>query len=79
MTTKYDIDERVKFAGEDYVICGILIDENRNTRYKLKSIDDKYVLYHIEESEIHTDDELNNKRDCTDLSMWSFSGNSELL
>ena len=78
MTTKYDIDEQVKYAGGDYVIYGIMIDAHRNITYKLKSIDDKHMLY-LDESEIHTDDELNNKRDCTDLSMWSFSGNSELL
>lgn len=77
MTTKYDIDEHVKFGGEDYVVCGIMIDENRNALYKLKPIDGQHILY-LDESEIHTDDELNNKRSYTDLSMWSFSGNSEL-
>lgn len=78
MITKYDIDEQVKFGGEDLVVCGIMIDDHRNTRYKLKSIDNKYIRY-LDESEIHTDDELNNKRSYTDSNMWSFSGNSELL
>jgi len=78
MITKYDIDEQVKFGGEDLVVCGIMIDDHCNTTYKLKSIDDKYIRY-LDESEIHTDDELNSKREYTDLNMWSFSGNSELL
>ena len=78
MITKYDIDEQVKFGGEDYIICGIMVDAHRDITYKLKSIDDKYILY-LDESEIHTDDELNSKREYTDLNMWSFSGNSELL
>lgn len=77
MITKYDIDEQIKFGGEDLVVCGIMIDDHRDITYKLKSIDDKYILY-LDESEIHTDDELNSKREYTDLSMWSFSGNSEL-